>query len=407
MSDHQTIEAPSALPTLTKLGNLATILGFLGLVGLGAGFAFDPSASAGHKVFWGAYHYGFIFWLTLTIGCTTLTFLHHTIRAQWSLAILKVLEAGNKNLWLMGVFFLPIAVATVGGHLIFPWADPAFLAKLPIQKQQWLNPIAWSIRAVVYFVFWIWSTSRLNASSKAQDLSRDESLAEARRSFAPPMGVLHVILLTFAFTDWLMSLNPMFLSTLYGAWHMATGILMTIAFGTVLVLSMRDKRPFAAAINPALTKDLGNMMLGFTMVFGYFTISQFLIIWSANFPEEIIFFVQRFETWFVYVGLAIVVCQFFGPFLALLSGKAKRTPRLLIIVAGWIFGFRILDIWWQVVPFFKTPGAALSTLWVDAAALMFIGGVWLYLFVRNLKQSELLPLHDTRLEDTKLALEAH
>ena len=404
MSDHQTTEAPSALPTLTKLSNAAMGMLVLGGVALAAGFFTDQTT--GHKVFWGAYHYGFIFWLTLTLGCTTMTFLHHTIRSQWSLAILKVLEAGNKTLPLMGAFFIPIAVATVGSHAIFPWADPAFLAKLPIQKQQWLNPMAWLIRAVVYFVFWIWTTSRLNASSKAQDLSRDESLAQARSSFAPPMGVLHVILLTFAFTDWLMSMNPMFFSTLYGAWHMATGILMAIAFGTVLVLGMRDKRPFAAAINPSLTKDLGNMMLGFTMIFGYFTLSQFLIIWSGNLPEEIVFFVQRFEGPLVFVGLAIVVFQFFGPFLALLSGKAKRTPELLIKVAAWIFLFRMVDVWWQVVPFFKGP-SQLSTVWIDLAALLFVGGVWLYVFVSKFKQGELLPLHDTRLQDTKLALEAH
>ena len=405
MSEHQTTEAPSALPTLTKLGNIATGMFILGGAALAAGYFADQSA--GHKVFAGAYHFGFIFWLTLTLGCATMTYLHHTIRSQWSLSILKVMEAGNKTLPLMAAFFIPIAIATVVNKSYFPWADPGFLEKLPIQKQQWLNPTAWLIRAIVYFTFWIWTLSRLNASSKAQDASRDESLAEARRSFAPPMGVLHVILLTFAFTDWLMSLNPMFFSTLYGAWHMATGILMAIAFGTFLTLLMRTKRPYAAAVNPALTKDLGNMMLGFTMIFGYFTLSQFLIIWSGNLPEEIVFFVQRFEGPLVFVGLAIVVFQFFGPFLALLSGKAKRTPELLIWVAGWIFCFRIVDVWWQVVPFFKGPSVVLSTIWIDLAALLFVGGVWLILFVRNLKQNELLPLHDTRLQDTKLALEAH
>lgn len=405
MTEHETHNAPSALPTLTKLGNTATGMAVIGAIALAAGYFTDHSE--GHRVFAGAYHYGFIFWLTLTLGCTTLTFLHHTIRAQWSLSILKVLEAGNKNLPLIGMFFIPIAIATVAGHAVFPWADPVFMAKLPIQKQQWLNPTAWLIRAVFYFVFWIWTTSKLNASSKAQDLDRDEARAEWRRSFAPPLGVVHVILLTFAFTDWLMSLNPMFFSTLYGAWHMATGILMTIAFGTVLVLSMRTMRPFAAAINPALTKDLGNMMLGFTMVFGYFTISQFLIIWSGNLPEEIVFFVQRFEGPLVFVGLAIVVFQFFGPFLALLSGKGKRTPHLLIIVAAWIFFFRTIDVWWQVVPFFKSASMVFSTLWIDLSALLFVGGVWMIFFVRNFKQAELLPLHDTRLQDTKLALEAH
>lgn len=394
----------SALPTLTKLGNIGTMMLIAGLLAVIGGFAQD--GSAGKKLFWGAYHYGFIFWMTLTLGCTTLTFLHHTIRSQWSLAILRIVEAGNKNLPLMFVVFLPIALMTIFGHGIFPWADDALRLKLHVNKQVWLSPVNWGVRAIFYFAFWIWTTGQLNKSSLAQDKSLDENLAEQRRSFAPPMGVAHVVLLTFAMTDWLMSLNPNWMSTLYGAWHLATGILMTISFGTILVLSMRDKRPFADAINPSLTKDLGNMMLGFTMVFGYFTLSQFLIIWSGNLPEEIVFFVQRFEGPLVYVGLAIVVCQFFGPFLALLSGKAKRTPQLLIKVAIWIFCFRVVDVWWQVLPFFKNS-SQIATVWMDLGALLFVGGIWLLSFVRNLKQHDLLPLHDMRLQETKIALEAH
>jgi len=403
VSDSEKISG-SALPMLTKLGNVGAMMLIAGLLAVIGGFAQD--ASVGKKLFWGAYHYGFIFWMTLTLGCTTITFLHHTIRAQWSLSILRIVEAGNKNLPLMFLVFLPIALMTIFGHGIFPWADEAFRAKLHVNKQTWLNPISWGVRALVYFAFWIWTTGQLNKSSLAQDKSLDENLAEQRRSFAPPMGVVHVVLLTFAMTDWLMSLNPNWMSTLYGAWHLATGILMTIAFGTVLVLAMRDKRPFVDAINPSLTKDLGNMMLGFTMVFGYFTLSQFLIIWSGNLPEEIVFFVQRFDGPLVYMGLAIVVCQFFGPFLALLSGKAKRTPALLIKVAIWIFCFRVVDVWWQVLPFFKNS-SQLATIWMDLGALLFVGGIWLLSFVRNVKKHDLLPLHDLRLQETKAALEAH
>ena len=128
---------------------------------------------------------------------------------------------------------------------------------------------------------------------------------------------------------------------------------------------------------------------------------------SSNFDNGNFFFVQRFEGPLVFVGLAIVVFQFFGPFLALLSGKGKRTPHLLIIVAAWIFFFRTIDVWWQVVPFFKSASMVFSTLWIDLSALLFVGGVWMIFFVRNFKQAELLPLHDTRLQDTKLALEAH
>jgi hypothetical protein len=401
-----TKQAESALPSLTKLANTGTGMFVLGLIVTAIGLFLDKSE--GHKIMCGAYLYGFIFWMGVTLGCATVTYLHHTIRAQWSLSILRILEAGNKNIPLMFAFFLPILILTVGSKLFYPWMEPQIFEHLHKNKQAWFgtNGINWAIRSVFYFGFWFLTLRKLNASSLLQDTNLDENLAEARKSFAPPMGVLHVILLTFAMTDWLMSLSPNWMSTLYGAWHMATELLTAVALGTILVTSLRHKRPFSDIVSPFLTKDLGNILLGFTMVFGYFTLSQFLIIWSANLPEETMFFLQRFDGPWVFVGAFIVIGQFFAPFLCLITGKAKRTAWMLRLVAMGIFGMRVVDIWWQVAPFFKTPSQS-GTIVFDLGVLLLIGGVWTSRFVHNLKQHELIPAHDRRLHDVKIAMEAH
>ena len=209
-------------------------------------------------------------------------------------------------------------------------------------------------------------------------------------------------------TDWVMSLDPMWLSSLYGAWHMATSLLFSIAVGSFILLSLRTKSPYSGVIQPQLTKDLGNLMLGFTMVYGYFTLSQFLIIWSGNLPEENIFFVQRFEGPMVYLGAALVVCQFVIPFLLLISGKTKRTPSILRFVAGWIAVVRIVDLFWQIVPFMVnfSGGIAVPVILGAVGAVLAVGGIWVYVFSGNARKVALIPSYDPRLIEAKQQWEA-
>lgn len=400
--------AESALASYKKLQGLAMPLAAIGLLVVIGGYFTDRSA--GHKMFWASYVYGWFFWMSLTLGCTTLTFLHHSIRAQWSLSLLRIVEAGNKLLPVMALFFLPL-VFGVWTQQIYPWADPKISEEVAVihHKASWLNPTAWTVRSVLYFAYWIFMTSRLNASSTRQDETRDERLGEVRASWAAPGGVLHVVLLTGAMTDWAMSLDPTFFSTIYGVWHMVTQVLCAMAFGTILTLSLRSKAPYVDAVNPLLTKDLGNMMLGFTMLWGYISLSQFIIIWAGNLPEEITFYSNRFQGPLVYVGGALILCQFVIPFLLLLSGRTKREPTLLRGVAIWIFCARIIDLFWQMTPFFRygMSGAYVLNYAIDLAALAGVGGVWLFAFVNNLKAQPLLPLHDNRIQKTKAELEAH
>lgn len=398
-------EASGAGASIKRLQSITIPIAIIGFILLGICFSMDTDTAK--RIFWSGYLYGFIVWLSLAIGSATLIFLHHTIRAQWSLSILRVAEAASKTFPLLALFFLPIVYAVWTGQ-IYPWANHDIGHHLHVNKQVWLNPTAWTIRSIVYFSFWTFGTRFLTALSLRQDSIRDEALGSRRTNFAAPAGVIHVFMLTFAMTDWVMSLDPMFISTLYGAWHMATGLLFMIAIGTFIVTSLRNLSPYNQIVQPQLIKDLGNLMLGFTMVYGYFTLSQFLIIWSGNLPEEIWFFIHRFQGPMVYVGTALVICQFVIPFLLLISGKTKRTPKILRFVAAWIAIVRIVDLFWQVVPFMVnfSGGIVLPVILGCIGALAGIGGIWVYAFSGALRKYALVPSHDPRLVEAKLAWEA-
>ena len=393
------METGSAIAALGRYRAPAIALGVLGILALIIGFVVDKQA------FFTSYFFAFIFWMGLTLGSTTLTYLHHTVRGTWGLAILRVLEAGNKTLPLMGLFFIPILLGMWAGQ-IYPWTDPVAVAHSEPMRHRyaaWMNPTGFTVRAVLYFVFWIVTTQILNRNTARQDKNGDPELGQWRQSFAPPAGVAHVVLVTFAYTDWLMSLDPVWYSTIYGVIFMFGGILSAMCFGTLIVTSLANRRPYSEAVTPALTRNMGNMILGFTMFWAYTNLSQFLIQWSGNLPEEITYYANRFSGGLVFVGAIIIIFQFFAPFLMLLSGRTKRTFSVLKSVALLILVMRAIDVWWQVTPFFRA-GSGPQYGWnyaLDLGAFVGIGGCWLWLFLSNLRQNTLLPEHDLRLQEAK------
>ena len=390
-------------PVFRKMRTYCMPIAFVGLILLGFGMIIATN-SKNPRYFWSSYMFGYLFWLGMTLGATTLTFLHHTIRAKWSNVILRFLEAGNKNLWIMAVGFIPILFDLFTSKQIFPWSNPAaYHLELPLSKQAWFAPGAFVFRAILYFAFWILTTRKLNASSEEQDRTLDDTLAKARQSFAPPMGVLHVILLTFALTDWMMSLDPTWLSTIYGVVYMIWGMLANISLGTFILLSFSDKKPFSQVLFSGIRMDLGNMQLGLTMFWTYTTLSQFLIIWSGNLPEEINFYKQRFEGPYLAIGTAVILCGFFLTFVSLISGNAKRDPFRLRWLSAWVLVWRIIDVWWQVVPFFRSGlnPANMIYLLSDIGAVLLFGGVWGYYFFNTLIKQPVLPLYDTRTIEDK------
>jgi len=144
-------------------------------------------------------------------------------------------------------------------------------------------------------------------------------------------------------------------------------------------------------------------MLAFVMLWAYFNLSQFLIIWSANLPEEIPFYLRRMQGGWQYLGIALIVFHFALPFLVLLSRDVKRHPRALAVVALGLLAARFLDLFWLLRPA-SVPGV-LAVHWLDLATLIAVGGVWLWFVIGQLKSRPLLPIHDPSLP--KPAREAH
>ena len=391
----------SPIPAFKQAQLIAGVLALIGALGLGIALI-----SGAYDAFFASFTFGFVFWVTMTVGACSLTYLHHSIRATWSLSILRIAEAGNKTLWWMLMCWGVMALGMYTEHL-YQWSNPANVAASEIlqRKAFFLNKTSYTAWSLIFFAYWMITTNLLNASSLRQDRSRDQRESERRASMGAPFGVIHLVILTFAFTLWVMSLDPAWVSTIYGVWFMIFGMRWMLALGVVILIGLRNTRPYNEVLTKQLGADIGNVLLALTMFWAYISVSQFLIIWSGNLPEEITYYANRFTGPMVFLGAFLIVGQFFGPFLMLIGMRNKRVPTNFFRIAAWIVFVCILDMVWQITPFFKVGFTWDNIGWylLDLAAFAFVGGVWVAVFTNDLiksaQRNALIPLHDTRLVD--------
>jgi hypothetical protein len=161
------------------------------------------------------------------------------------------------------------------------------------------------------------------------------------------------------------------------------------------MLSRRE--PMAHVYRADHFHDLGKLLLAFVMLWAYFNFSQYLIIYSGNLVEEIPYYVTRTTGGWGVVALLLVVFHFALPFALLLSRDLKRSGNRLIVVALGILVMRVIDLFFLVAPEFQTQGFSIH--WLDIVAPIGVGGLWLWLFLTQLRQRPLLPLRDPHLAE--------
>ncbi len=307
--------------------------------------------------------------------------------------IQRVLEAAIQTLPLMALLFIPLFF---GLSDLYPWARTEVVAADPLlqQKAAYLNIPFFIARAVVYFAVWIVLGRLLVTWSLQQDRTADDTLTLRLQRLSGPGLVLYGLTVSFAAIDWMMSLEPKWYSTIFGMMFMVSFGLAALAMAILATRFLETEKPLARVASPERWHDLGNLLLALVMFWAYLSFSQFLLIWSENLAEEIPWYLHRIGGGWEWVAIALIIFQFGLPFVLLLSRTTKRNSQILATVAGAILFMHWLDTIWMIAPSFYPAGFHLQ--WLDIAAPVGIGGLWLAAFIGHLKARSLLPLHDPR-----------
>ena len=400
MSDQSVTEAPdkepSYEPSKELLGDLDLVrrralpVAFVGAALCVGGAALDPTQLLR------SYLIALMFWLSIAAGCSAILMLQYVARGAWGVVIRRTLEAASRTLPAMGLLFVPILI---GLPRLYIWADESVAHADPHlhHKAAYLNVPFFIGRALFYFVVWSAFAYGLNRYSSEQDRTGDPNLQDRTRKLSAFGLMAYCVTMTFAAFDWLMSLSPHWFSSIFGVYVIGGQGVATMAFAVIAALFLSRHEPMASALKTRHFHDLGKLLLAFVMLWSYFGISQFLIIWSGNLPEDIPWFLDRMRGGYKWVSLALVAFHFALPFMLLLSRDTKRNAKRLASVEGFLLVMRLVDLYWMVAPAFDPKRVAIHPL--DLVAPITLGAVWVWLVAGELKKKPLLPAREPMLAE--------
>lgn len=379
----------TAPPIVKTIGQRSLIVGVVfGLIALILAFLRPEQ-------FFRAYLLGFMCWLGVSLGSMAILMIRHLTGGGWGMVIRRILGAAMRTLPLLALLFIPIIL---GMHKLYIWAQPLdqiadkhLSEHLKDITKTYLTTNGFVIRAIFYFAIWNLLCYLLSHWSRQTDRAGAPDNTERFKAVAGPGLILYGFTISFAAIDWVMSLDPSWISTIFGLVILIGEVLSAMCFAVVVERILFNYKPMSEMLSPDFVHDHGKWMLTFVMVWAYFNYSQWLIIWAGNLPSEITYYMRRLNGGWGYVGLFIVIFHFAIPFGTLLSRPFKRNIRKLVWLAVWLMLMRYLDLFWIIEPNFSTT---FQVTVADIVVPIAIGGFWLAYFFRNLGSLPLLPLYD-------------
>src|SRR5229473_2543540 len=350
--------------------------------------------------FYRAYLLGFMCWLGVALGSMAILMIRHLTGGGWGTVIRRILGAAMRTLPLLALLFIPVIL---GIRRLYIWAQPLaniqdkhFREHLEQITQTYLTVNGFIVRAVFYFAVWNVLSFLLSKWSKESDRPNAPDNSGRFKAVSGPGLILYGFTISFAAIDWVMSLDPSWISTIFGLIILIGEVLSAMCFAVVVERILFNYKPMSEMLTADFVHDHGKWMLAFTMVWAYFNYSQWLIIWACNLPSEITFYIRRIEGGWGSIGIFLALFGFAGPFAMLLSRPFKRDIRRLVWLAAWLLLIRYLDLFWIIEPNFSKN---LTITLADVVVPIAIGGFWLAYFFHNLNALPLLPAFDPSINE--------
>lgn len=463
------------LISLAALAAGAAVFLIGGFVGLGA----DPAR--GTRDFFMAYLCGFVFWCSLPVGSLLLSFIGYLAQASWSIIFRRIFQASLRTLPLLFVLGIPVLVGLfVGGGDQSPywWTDSNYYkptaqvaadAKFTEEQKQevakyvkqglgeadpkhgvteeqdverlatvavaenipplaveenlhkihdWLNPTWFTIRYCIYFaIVGLLAFLLHRQARRAEDVSDTEPEKYKLHVISGPGIPILVLTMTFFTTDWVMSVEPTWASSMFPVVFMFNMALTTLTFSTLVFYTLtkvpNDTAPLSnrpdltAVIKDKFRIDIGSLTLGFTMAWAYASFCQFMLVWAGNLPEEIPYYLKRgagaedsfvsgsgggltgAASGWIYLTYVLMAFHWLLPFIVLLFREVKTSPRGMKVMACLLLTVCACDVIWWIMPSVPHPYTWLHVPMAFGAILM-VGGLWAFFFATQLNKRAIL-----------------
>jgi hypothetical protein len=342
------------------------------------------------------YHLGFSFLMSVGLGGLFLAMLQHVTNSGWSIVIRRVPEAMAYILPLGFVLMLPMFL---GSNLLFHWSNPDLVSQdhLLSHKALYLNDGFFMFRTVLYFCIWTFLFKKVIGQSTAQDHVASMKFTQSMMKWSAIGMVLFGFSITFAATDWMMSLKAAWFSTIYGVYYFSGTFVVGLALTAIFIFWLQS-HGHLKVVNQEHFHDIGKLLYAMNIFWAYIAFSQFMLIWYANIPEETVFFADRANSAWPYVSMVLMIGHFGIPFFAFMSRHAKRNRIVLLSAALWLVLMHYVDLYWLIMPNYSKTMVPLG--WIELVALLWSLSAVVLVVTYAFKQHALIPMKDPRLQES-------
>lgn len=349
---------------------------------------------------WAAMYVGALFFFLIALGVLAFYAIQRAAQAGWSPLLFRVMEGITAYLVPGGIaIFVILVLSVLHWNHLFVWMDADTVAhdELLQGKAGYLNPTFFLIRAAIFLAGWIGYREISRKLSLAQDKADD--ITNFKKNFKWSAGFLVFYLVTESIMswDWIMSVDPHWFSTLFG-WYVFASMLVSGITMIALVSIYLKARGYLPSVNDSHIHDLAKFMFGISIFWTYLWFGQFMLIWYANIPEEVTYFVTRIED-FKFIFFTMVAMNFLFPLLVLMNSEYKRVNWFVVMTGIVVLVGHYLDFYLMIIP--ATVGDQWAIGLPEIGAILFFGGAFIFWVFRALTKAPLEASGNPYIEESR------
>ncbi len=326
------------------------------------------------------------FFMMISLGALAFYAIQYASQSGWSPVLFRVMQA--ITYYLLPGALIVLAIAFFADKHLFIWMDPDVVAhdKLIQGKAGWLNKSAFLIRGLIFIGGWSLYRYFSRKFSLAQDLANDNKNFKRNFQISAGFMVFYIYTESMMSWDWVMSVDPHWFSTLFGWYVFASMVVSGITTIALMTIYLKSKG-YMKFVNDSHLHDLAKYMFGFSVFWAYLWFSQFMLIWYANIPEEVTYFVTRIEDYTI-PFFTMFALNFIFPFLVLMNSDYKRIPWFIVMAGMIILVGHYMDVYNMIMP--ATVGDRWGFGLPEISALALFAGLFIILVFYSLSKAPLL-----------------
>jgi hypothetical protein len=345
------------------------------------------------------------FFLMISLAALFWYAIQYVANAGWSAAIKRVPEA------VMTFIPVPLIVILVVLFLdknnIYHWAhyehlhlkpEDAGYDKILDGKSGFLNSTLLFAFPAILVTIWYLLSRKLRSLSIQEDSASKGDVSFFKKSIRYSATFAVIFGFTISIIVWLliMSVDSHWYSTIFGIYNFITHWVSAITIMAIIILYLK-KEGYFGIVTAEHMHDLGKFMFAFTVFWAYVWLSQYLLIWYAQIPEEMYYYQIRWEEYHYNFIINFALC-FCVPFLGLLMRSAKRNPVVMTVIGIILILGHYHDVWFMVFPGVFGPGMQIGLL--EIGTFLFFSGVFLFWVFTALTKRGLIAVNHPYLEES-------